>query len=233
MQVQAKMPNTGPCTLDGPHALSIRDDASKIVSGVVKMMRPGVTLSPITSVGGSRTTPTGTGFSVNSDVPIVFAGVTIVTGKTDNLGGFSSSFVVPMTATPGGRTVVARSAPADSVAATVNHIVPRPSLTLTTTQSSAKGTVEMSGTSFPINALVVITAGGEVVTPKRRRAFTDTLGAVNASIIVPALPSGETTVAAAVGPVTGSDSIVLSPKIPAGFALSALLSSDALQFVSV
>jgi len=90
----------------------------------------------------------------------------------------------------------------------------------------------MNGTRVPINAPVVITVGGsgegdEGVGVHRR------LGAFSATITVPALQSGDTTVGAAAAPVIGSAALAVRRGIPADVGFDALLRSRTFQFLSI
>jgi len=120
-----------------------------------------VTLSPTSGTIGTTVTITGTGFTAYTVVYIYFgyyaysyvAVATVMTG-----GYFSTSFVVPSTATPGLTYIIVRDGPSytSTALATTPFTVTARQITISPSSGYVGSTVTVSGSGFDPNSSVTI-----------------------------------------------------------------------------
>src|SRR2546427_1301593 len=146
-----------------------------------------ISLNPSTGPRGTTVTVTGTNFSHNSAITAVtYDGTTVITTPaiitTNSTGGFSATFAVP-SSTAGLHTVSAQDASSNSASA--QFTVTTPSISLNPTSGPTGTTINISGSNFVANSVIVISYDGSPTATNPGTITANSTGGFTGSIIVP------------------------------------------------
>ena len=219
---------------DGSKTIRVTDDDGRVGEVALMVRKPTITLNPITSRRATTVSVSGTGFPANKNITVDFGTETgIATGRTDNTGNFSASFVVPSDATIGGEVEVKASF-GDDYSAEATHTVPDKGITVTPEVARSGDAVDIVGTGFPRYADVQVKIGDGPF--RATTARTDNVGDFNVSVIIPGIDSGTHVIQVDAGGsiatwvITVPDAAVIRTR-PSGDVFADLIASNNLTVV--
>ena len=219
---------------DGSKTIRVTDEDGRVGEVALMVRKPTITLNPITSRRATTVSVSGTGFPANKNITVDFGTETgIATGRTDNTGNFSASFVVPSDANIGGEVEVKASF-GDDYSAEATHTVPDKGITVTPEVARSGDAVDIVGTGFPRYADVEAKIGDGPF--RATTARTDNVGDFNVSVIIPGIDSGTHVIQVKAGGsiatwvITVPDAAVIRTR-PSGDVFADLIASNNLTVV--
>jgi len=175
-------------------------DASANTASTRFTVTSSITLKPIHGPVGTTVTVTGAGLAPSSIVTIAFNGAAQTTSPatvtTDASGAFTSTFVIPSTASAGAQIVKATDASGNSASATFTVTIP--TISLSPSQGPAGTTVAVTGANFVPNSTITVKFNGATVTTVPATVTSSPSGAfTSTSFVVPSTASagGKTVIA--------------------------------------
>jgi hypothetical protein len=169
---------------------------------------PTISLNPSSGTVATLVTVTGNGFDPISTVAITFDGSTVSTATSTSNGGFSATFIVPLSSSNGDHTVKAsQGSNSASKSFTVTPLV-GPTIFLNETSGPVGTPIEISGTGFDPTSTVTITFNDTNVPTTPASVTTTTNGFFFANFTVPASSIGPVPVIATEG--AKSDSVTFT-----------------------
>ena len=189
---------TVPAAPTGPQAIVI-GDGDVTATGVFTLTQPNIAVSPSSGYKGETVTVTGTGWLNPSLVSVTFGGSFIDTVMPNSVGGFSTQFIVPLTAQAsnivGASDNIGNAGPAKIFTLKPAGLTVSPS-------SGLPGTlVQLTGVGFqPYSGVENLRiASSQIYAPG---LITDNVGAFITTFEAPSLPGGGRIVYATVAGLT-------------------------------
>ena len=149
---------------------------------------PSITLSPTSGTPGSTVTVTGSSFSPNSSIDILFDGEKMRTVIVSSSGSFTTTFTIPTSKAPGDYNVIATDYAGNTAPATFT-VTTLAEITLSPTGGQAGTTVAVSGTKFAANTRITIKFDSNTVTTNPSTITSSSSGSFSATFTVPSSAS--------------------------------------------
>ena len=206
----------------GTNIVRVVDSGPREAVGVFTETASTLSVSPPVGPKGTMVTFNGAGFVPGIQVTVTLAGAT-VSSVPDSTGRFAAGLSTSDTTTlaVGPNTAVATDAYSNTGSATFT--VPPPAITVTPEVGSAGTTVTVAGTGFAGYSAVAVSLGG---VPYFAQPLTDPLGAFSATITVPALAPGASTVSVVVAGITATKFFTISSAPPTAASALATISTN-------
>jgi hypothetical protein len=129
---------------------------SGVTASALVHVTPAIIVNPTAGVIGTTVTLNGGGFGSNENVKIVFQNAVVANSHSNAKGAFTTSFIVPSTATPGfGFNSIVASGKTSGAAASASFAV-EPNLSISPNQGPAGTFVTVKGSHFTPSGFVTI-----------------------------------------------------------------------------
>lgn len=149
-----------------------------------------ITLSPTSGPPGTNVTVTGSGFSANASVSIIFDAATVLAEVPANSNGaFSTTVTIPSNASVGSHTIKASDGSAEIPTTTFNVTSPEATITLSPTGGTRGTTVTVSGTNFGASKTITIKFDNNNIATNPTTVTSSSTGSFSATIVIPSTAS--------------------------------------------
>lgn len=181
----------------GTYLLTLEDSNTRLSVQKAITVGPAIAVTPTTGSKGTTITVSGTGFAASSAITAKVNGAAVVlsTTTTNAAGAIqaATTFTIPVTASAT-NTLTITDAAGNSASATFT--VATPVIQVSPSTAAAGSTVQVIGSAFTPNSLIVVQVNGQVVTTVPASLAANAGGDFITYITVPAGLSGNVTVTA-------------------------------------